>query len=161
MARFRSLAKSAKPFGILTPWSLGDVVDRFTDILRKSKDCNVNSASDAIKFSDAPMEVRALNTIQKLQLGQLTIFHGKSPLSMGKSTISMAIVSLPEGMSIARNQFESGLSTLSQSAVAGSTCRAEVTYPCSAIKLMGLCWSGILLAQSGMQKNTVKIPKWV
>ncbi|CAJ1352041.1 unnamed protein product, partial [Effrenium voratum] len=29
-------------------------------------DCNVNSASDAIKFSDAPMQVRKFNTIQKL-----------------------------------------------------------------------------------------------
>ena len=37
--------------------------------MQKPKDCNVNSASDAIKFSDAPMEVRQFNTIQKLILG--------------------------------------------------------------------------------------------
>lgn len=35
-------------------------------LLWRASDCNVNSASDAIKFSDAPMEVRQLNTIQKL-----------------------------------------------------------------------------------------------
>lgn len=35
-------------------------------LLWRASDCNVNSASDAIKFSDAPMEVRGLNTIQKL-----------------------------------------------------------------------------------------------
>lgn len=32
------------------------------------EDCNVNSASDAIKFSDASMQVRKFNTIQKLTL---------------------------------------------------------------------------------------------
>jgi len=35
-------------------------------LLWRASDCNVNSASDAIKFSDAPMEVRQFNTIQKL-----------------------------------------------------------------------------------------------
>lgn len=35
-------------------------------ILWRASDCNVNSASDAIKFSPAPTKVRAFNTIQKL-----------------------------------------------------------------------------------------------
>jgi hypothetical protein len=55
-------------FDPLEPWGCGGSI-RNLEILPNSKDCNVNSASDAIKFSDAPMEVRGLNTIQKLQLG--------------------------------------------------------------------------------------------
>ncbi|CAE7865091.1 MNS3 [Symbiodinium necroappetens] len=35
-------------------------------VLWRAADCNVNSASDAIKFSDAPFAVREYNTIQKL-----------------------------------------------------------------------------------------------
>lgn len=39
-------------------------------VLWRANDCNVNAASDAIKFSSAPMRVRAFNTIQKLQFLQ-------------------------------------------------------------------------------------------
>lgn len=35
-------------------------------ILWRAQDCTMNSASDAIKFSDAPISVRSFNTIEKL-----------------------------------------------------------------------------------------------
>jgi len=35
-------------------------------VLWRVNDCNVNSASDAIKFTDAPNSIRSFNTIQKL-----------------------------------------------------------------------------------------------
>jgi len=46
--------------------SFKSVEEALALVLWRANDCNVNSASDAIKFSGAPLPVRAYNTIEKL-----------------------------------------------------------------------------------------------
>ena len=127
MARFRSLAKSSAKPGILTPWSLEDVVDLF----------------EILKSCPTP---RIATSILHLTPSNFQMLRWKCEGSTQSKSCSLdefAEKTCPsQGESFHQQLFQH---TLSRSAVvAGSTCRAEVAYPCSAIKLMGRSWSGIL-----------------
>ena len=99
--------------------------------MQKPKDCNVNSASDAIKFSNAPMEVRQFNTIQKLILG---LMHDPWILYWGTSH------DLVDQL-YRTYRVPCPCASMCQDA-SGSTCSIGAVCHCSGIKHMDLYWPG-------------------
>ena len=92
----------------------------------RPKDCNVNSASDAIKFSDAPMQVRKFNTIQKLHFGwQLS---DRRAILCAACTKARIYLQTRDGLPMQRHQAYGSLITRSlglQAALLASTLKLE------------------------------------